>query len=299
MKNVIEALSTIGITRQTYSRSPYHMGHFVLLARFRYCLATYERDKVFALSGPASNVLKHEKVVEVIPDCSKPVYNAFKPLAWGYINKQKNLDIICYASFVNHLGISSQVLCWSYHEPGLFVLSKRRTLEAYQNSMYRYCGDLKLDTELLFSSELTHNRLRLNGFQFDMVSIVGGAASKPQDLRLKPLTSSLSDLLQQWIIISEFCSPIYGQKIKRAFRRTLLTDVVGDKRWEDKVYLAHTLTGAGGDTPSNDNTDSILDDPISLLVERLEPTENGGKMSLEDQLKYRAKFGRRVSNGLP
>ncbi|PVH67667.1 hypothetical protein DL98DRAFT_398697, partial [Cadophora sp. DSE1049] len=78
MKSVIDAVSTINTIRTARSQKPYYMDLFVLLERFRHCLATDERDKVFALLGLTSRSLAQEKVVQVIPDYSKSAIDIYK-----------------------------------------------------------------------------------------------------------------------------------------------------------------------------------------------------------------------------
>jgi hypothetical protein len=143
MKSVIEVTSTINTIRTARTQKPYYMDLFILLERFRHCLATDERDKVFALLGLASSSLAQERVVQVTPDYSKPAIDVFKFLALQYINKRKNLDIICHAKLPNHVPIPSWVPSWSWYEPGLSVLPKRRILNARHEPMYRCCGNLE------------------------------------------------------------------------------------------------------------------------------------------------------------
>jgi hypothetical protein len=107
MKSVIEAVSTINIIRTARSQKPYYMDLFVLLERFRHCLATDERDKVFALLGLASSSLAQERVVQVTPDYSKPAVAIYRSLTRQYINKRKNLDIICHATLSNYTATPS------------------------------------------------------------------------------------------------------------------------------------------------------------------------------------------------
>jgi hypothetical protein len=217
MKSVIEAVSTINTIRTARSQKPYYMDLFVLLERFRHCLATDERDKVFALLGLTSSSLAQERVVQVTPDYSKPAVDIYRSLTRQYINKRKNLDIICHATLPNHTPIPSWVPSWSWHDPGISVLPKRRKLSARHEPMYRCCGDLVLDRELLFETEPSSNRLWLNGFKFDIVFIIGSVATKVQDLGLELPVNGVTNLLKEWKSMSEICSYMYGSNLKEAF----------------------------------------------------------------------------------
>ncbi|PQE29702.1 Heterokaryon incompatibility protein [Rutstroemia sp. NJR-2017a WRK4] len=232
MKSVIEAASTINTIRTARTQKPYYMDLFILLERFRHCLATDERDKVFALLGLASSSLAQEKVVRVTPDYSKPAIDVFKSLALQYISKRKNLDIICHASLGNHVPIPSWAPSWSWYDRGLSVLPKRRILNARHEPMYRCCGNLELDRELLFGTELSGNRLWLNGFKFDVVSVIGRVATKAEDLGLELPIDGATDLLKKWRSMSEICSQTYGSNLEEDFRRTLLADALGEKRYQ-------------------------------------------------------------------
>ena len=236
MKSVIEAVSTINNIRTARSQRPYYMDLFVLLERFRYCLATNERDKVYALLGLTSTSLAQEKVVQVVPDYSKSVLDIYRSLTRHYINKRKNLDIISHAALSNHVPIPSWVPDWSLYDPGLSVLPKHRTLGSQHEPMYRCCGDLELDRELLLDTEASSNKLWVNGFIFDVVSIVGSAATKVQDLGLEQSICRETDLLTEWKFTSEMCSHVYGSNLKEAFRRTLYADAIGEYRYQENNY---------------------------------------------------------------
>ncbi|PQE20174.1 Heterokaryon incompatibility protein [Rutstroemia sp. NJR-2017a BBW] len=236
MKSVIEAVSTINTIRTARTQKPYYMDLFILLERFRHCLATDERDKVFALLGLASSSLAQEKVVRVTPDYSKPAIDVFKSLALQYISKRKNLDIICHASLCNHVPIPSWAPSWSWYDRGLSVLPKRLILNARHEPMYRCCGNLELDRELLFGTELSGDRLWLNGFKFDVVSVIGRVAS------LELPINGATDLLKEWRSMSEICSQTYGSNLEEDFRRTLLADALGEKRYQIQSAVAANET---------------------------------------------------------
>jgi hypothetical protein len=269
MNSVIEAVRTINTIRYARSQKPYYMDLFVLLERFRHCLATDERDKVFALLGLTSSSLLQEKVVQVIPDYQKPAVEIYRSLTRNYINSRKNLDILCHASLPNHRPIPSWVPIWSYHNPGLSVLPKRRISGTRYEPMYRCCGDLEVDRDLLFGPELSHNRLWLNGLRFDVVTIVGSVATNTQALRLRPSVESVTDLLQEWRSMSEICSHVYGANLESAFQRTLVADASGERRGQVDFYSDDIGMKRGGTDLSSGNPDFVY-----LIEGRLGAVEN-------------------------
>ncbi len=287
MKSVIEAVSTINAIRMARSQKPYYMDLFHLLERFRHCLATDERDKVFALVGLASSSLAQERVVQISADYSKLAIDIYKSLTRQYIKKRKNLDIICYATLSNHVPIPSWVPSWSWYDPGLSVLPKRRVSGAHHENMYQCCGDLELDRELLFSTELSGNRLWLNGFKFDVVSIIGRIATKAQHLGLELPIAGETDLLKEWESMSEICSHMYGSDLKEAFRRTLLADFIGEKRYKANTHSAVNNKETGGGAVINDSVTESSPDFVYLTEGRLGTTEKESKTSLEEQLNSR------------
>ena len=287
MKSVIDAVSTINTIRTARSQKPYYMDIFVLLERFRHCLATDERDKVFALVGLTSSSLAQEKVVQVISDYSKSAIDIYKSLARQYINKRKNLDIICHATLSNHIPIPSWVPSWSWHDPGLSVLPKRRILGARHEPMYRCCGDLELDRELLFGTELSGNRLWLNVFKFDAVSVVGSMATKAQDLGLELPVSGIPHLLKEWKSMSEICRYVYGSDLEEAFRRTLLADAIGGKRCLEKNLSAVIATETDRAVLTDSSVGETSPDFVYLTEGRLGTVERGSLPSKEARLNSR------------
>lgn len=287
MKSVIEAVSTISAIRAARSREPYYMDLFVLLERFRHCLATDERDKVFALLGLTSSSLPQERVVQVTPDYSKPAIDIYRSIAREYINKRKNLDIICHATLPGHMPIPSWVPSWSWYNPGLTVLPKRRISCAGHEPMYRCCGDLELDREILFGTVSSSNRLWLNGFKFDVVSIIGSVATKTQDLGLEAPINGVSDSLKVWKSMSEICSHVYGSNLEEAFRRTLLADAIGGKRYQENTPSIVATKEAREGTLVDDNVRESSPDFVYLIEGRLGTTEKESKSSLEERLNHR------------
>ncbi|KAH8592869.1 hypothetical protein B0O99DRAFT_629186 [Bisporella sp. PMI_857] len=287
MKSVIEAVNTINTIRTARSQKPYYMDLFVLLERFRHCLASDERDKVFALLGLTSSSLAQERVVQVTPDYSKPAVEIYRSLTRQYINKRKNLDIICHATLPNHMPIPSWVPSWSWYDPGLSVLPKRRILGAQQFPMYWCCGDLELDRELLFGTELSGNRLWLNGLKFDAVSIIGSVATKVQDLGLELPINGVTDLLKEWESMSEICSHVYGANLEEAFRRTLLADAIGGKRYQGNTPSTLIATETDGSALINDCVRESSSDFVYFIEGRLEAAGEKSLSSLEEQLNSR------------
>jgi hypothetical protein len=284
MEGVIEAIRTVNTIRTARSQKPYYMDLFVLLERFRHCLATDERDKVFALLGLTSSSLAKEKVVQVIPDYSKPAAFIYMSLTRQYINKRKNLDIICHATLSNYMAIPSWVPCWSYHNPGLSVLPKRRTVGARHEPMYRCCGDLEIDRDLLFGTELSGNRLWVNGFKFDVVSIIGSMATNVRDLGLEPPINGVTDLLKEWKSMSEICSHVYGSTWEDSFRRTLHADAVGEKRFYHSVHSAVNKTGSGGSALISSTAGCSASEFVYLTQGRLGSVEKVSEVSVEERL---------------
>jgi len=283
MKSVIEAVTTINTIRTARSRKPYYMDLFVLLERFRHCLATDERDKVFALLGLASGSLAQERVVQVTPDYGKPAVDIYRSIARQYINKRKNLDIICHATLSNHMPMPSWVPSWAWYDPGLSVLPKRRISGARHEPMYRCCGDLELDRELLFGTELSGNRLWLNGFKFDVVSIIGSMATKVQDLGLELPINGVTDLLKEWKSISEICSNMYGSNLAEAFQRTLLADAIGGKRYGQNSHSTVVVRKTDGSALIDDSAGESYPDFVYLIEGRLGTAEKESQSSLEEQ----------------
>lgn len=287
MKRVIEAVSTINTIRTERSKKPYYMDLFVLLERFRHYEATNPSDKVYALLGLTSSSLAHEKVIQVIPDYSKPVVDIYRSLTRQYINKRKSLDIICHATLSNHMPVPSWVAIWSYYTPGLSVLPKRRTLDAHQEPMYRCCGDLELDRELLFGTELSGDRLWLNGFKFDVVSIVGRVANKVQDLGLELPINGINSLLKEWKSLSEICSHVYGSNLEEAFRRTLLADALGGRRCGQDICSTLLIE----DTDVGPSIDGVVgaspSDFVYLIEGRFGNVERENPASKEERLNTR------------
>ncbi|EPE36533.1 hypothetical protein GLAREA_08696 [Glarea lozoyensis ATCC 20868] len=239
MKSVIEAVSMINTIRTTRFQKPYYMDLFVLLERFRHCLATDERDKVFALLGLTSSSSRQERGLQVKADYSVPAFDVFTSLARHYINRRKNLDIICHigdANLSSHIPIPSWAPSWSWYDSGLSVLPKRRIQGALAEPMYRCCGDMELDREVLFSSELYDKTLWLNGFKFDVVSAIGGVTTKAEDLHLDIPATRVSDVLKDWrdLTGSLSCKSLYGSNISEDFQRTLLADTFGETRYPTK-----------------------------------------------------------------
>jgi len=103
MKSIIEGVGMINAIRTARSREPYHMDLIVLLEQFRHRKATDERDKVYALLGLTSSSLAQEAVIQVVPDYSKSAADIYMSLTRQYINKRRNLDIICHATLSNHV----------------------------------------------------------------------------------------------------------------------------------------------------------------------------------------------------
>ncbi|KAH7351367.1 heterokaryon incompatibility protein-domain-containing protein [Rhexocercosporidium sp. MPI-PUGE-AT-0058] len=287
MKSIIEAVDTINTIRSARSQEPYEMDLFVLLERFRHCLATDERDKVFALLGLTSTSLAQEKVVQVIPDYSKPAVDVYRSLARQYINKRKNLDIICHATLSNHMPIPSWVPSWSWHNKGLSVLPKRRISGTGHETMYRCCGDMEIDRDLLFGTDLSSNRLWLNGYKFDVVSIVGSVATKVQDLGLEVPVNGLTNLMKEWTSMSEICSHSYGPNLEEAFRRTLLGDAVGEKRWQETTHPAVIEKETDKDALSNGSKGANSTDFVYLVEGRLGSVEREKDNSLAARLNSR------------
>ena len=288
MKSVIEAVSTINTIRTARSQKPYYMDLFVLLERFRHCLATDERDKVFALLGLTSSSLAQERVVQVTPDYSKPAADIYRSLTRQYINKRKNLDIICHATLSNHMLVPSWVPSWSWYDPGLSVLPKHRILGARHEPMYRCCGDLELDRELLFGTELSgSSRLWLNGFKFDVVSIIGSVATNVQNLGLELPINGVTDLLKEWKSMSEICSHMYRSNLEEAFRRTLLADAIGGKRYQENTHSAVIAKETDGGALTNDSVRESPPDFVYLIEGRLGTAEKESQSSLEERLNSR------------
>ncbi|KAF4629520.1 hypothetical protein G7Y89_g8627 [Cudoniella acicularis] len=254
----------------------------VLLERFRHCLATDERDKVFALLGLASSSSVRGNV-KVIADYSKSAVDIFTSLTRQYINRQKNLDILCHA-VLNSLSFApSWVPCWFYYESGLSVLPKRRRMLGTDHGpLYRCVGDLTLDTELLFASRLDSNGLWLTGFWFDVLSIVGGSTTKSQDLGLELPSDSKADLIEEWKEMSEICSCNYGPKTEYSFRRTLVADAIGEERLPNSVNF--------GAVPKDEDALKIgsrgggFDSSASHLAGYVAPIDNGSNLSVPGQL---------------
>ena len=136
MKSIIEGVGMINAIRTARSREPYHMDLIVLLEQFRHRKATDERDKVYTLLGLTSSSLAQEAVIQVVPDYSKSAADIYMSLTRQYINKRRNLDIICHATLSNHVPTPSWVPDWFYYNRGLSVLPKRRTVGSLQEPMY-------------------------------------------------------------------------------------------------------------------------------------------------------------------
>lgn len=209
-------------------------------------MATDERDKVYALLGLTSSSLVQEAVIQVVPDYSKPAADIYMSLTMHDINKRRNLDIICHAKLSNHVPTPSCVPDWSYYNRGLSILPKRRTVGSLHEPMYRCCGDLELDRELLFGIPQSKNKLWVNGFKFDVVSIVGKMATKVRDLGLEKPIDRVSGLLKDWESMSESCSHVYGSTLKDSFRRTLHADAIRTKRYYHPVNPAFRTADATG-----------------------------------------------------
>jgi hypothetical protein len=284
MKNVVESVKAINTIRTARLREPYYMDLFVLLEKFRHYLATNKSDKVFALQGLTSSSLAQEKVLHVIPDYSTPTVGVYKSLARQYITKRKNLDIICHATLSNHKAIPSWVPNWSYHNPGLSVLPKRRTVGTCYEPMYRCCGDLEIDRELLFDTESSSNRLWVNGFKFDTVSIVGSMATNAHDLGLEPPINGVTNLLKEWKSMSETCSHVYGSTWEDSFRRTLHADAIGIKRFYDSVQSAVNSTRSNGSALISYTAGGSTSEFVYLSDGRLGTVEKENEVSMEEQL---------------
>lgn len=235
LKSVFEAVSMINMIRQRHTRGDGSTDLFDLLDQFRHCLATDERDKVFALLGLASPSLKYHKAMLIKPDYSLSAVKVFRFLCRDYIAKRRDLDILCHANFLPRLpGFSSWVPAWSFYEPGLSVLPKRQTNSpGFPRPMYRCCGDTTIDPDLLLGTE-SSDKLWVNGFQFDVVTVVGGVADHPQDLGLETaLKISRTELFREWQTLSEISKELYGKDTEECFQRTLVADAVGNERWGD------------------------------------------------------------------
>lgn len=73
----------------------------------------------------------------------------YEHITWQYINKRKNLNTTCPATFINPM--PSQVPNWSYYNPGL-ALPQRRLEGTHYKPTYQCCRDLEFDRELLFGT---------------------------------------------------------------------------------------------------------------------------------------------------
>jgi hypothetical protein len=192
-----------------------------------------------------------------MPDYSKSALDLFKLIAKQYINRRNNLDIICYATFLNHIPIPSWVPSWSWYDPGLSMLPEHRLLGTRYESMYRCCGDLELDRELLLDPEVSDDRLWLAGFKFDAVSVLGSVASKVQDLGLELPRNGPSDLLKEWKSLSEIYTYAYWSNVEETFQRTLVADAIGG----EKLKVA--------DVDSQSSVEKRLDHKVDLLEESM------------------------------
>jgi hypothetical protein len=130
--------------------------------------------------------------------------------------------------------------------------------------MYGYCGDLELDRELLFGIPQSKNKLWVNGFKFDVVSIVDKMATKVRDLGLEQPIDRVSDLLKDWESMSESCSHVYWSTLKDSFRRTLRADAIGAKRYYHPVNPAFRIADATGSqvSPTTEGSSSVF---VSLV----------------------------------
>lgn len=167
------------------------------------------------------------------------------------------------------------------------MLPKRRIFRTHHEPMYRCCGDLELDRELLFGTELSGNRLWLNGFKFDVVSIIGSVVTKVQDLGLELPINSVTDLLKEWKSMSEICSHTYGSNLEEAFRRTLLADAIGGKRYQGNAHSAVITKETDRGAFVNDSVWKSSPDFVYLIEGRLGKAEKESESSLEEQLNSR------------
>jgi hypothetical protein len=153
--------------------------------------------------------------------------------------------------------------------------------------MYRCCGDLELDRELLFGTELSGNRLWLNGFKFDAVSVVGSVATKAQDLGLELPVSGTPHLLKEWKSMSEICRYVYGSDLEEAFRRTLLADAIGGKRCLETNLSAVIATETNRAVLTDSSVGEASPDFVYLTEGRLGTVERGSLASKEARLNSR------------
>ena len=283
MKSIIEGVGMINAIRTARSREPYHMDLIVLLEQFQHRKATDERDKVYALLGLTSSSLAQEAVIQVVPDYSKSAADIYMSLTRQYINKRRNLDIICHATLSNHVPTPSWVPDWFYYNRGLSVLPKRRTVGSLQEPMYRCCGDLELDRELLFCIPQSQNKLWVNGFKFDVISMVGKMATKVRDLGMEHPIHRVSDLLKDWESMSESCSHVYRSTLKDSFRRTLHADAIGAKRYYHPLNPTFRIADATGSqvSPTTEGSSSVF---VSLIDGRFAHMERVRETPVESSV---------------
>lgn len=281
MKSVVETVKTINSIRTARSRKPYYMDLLDLLDGFRHCLATDERDKIFALVGLCSSSLAQERVIHVSPDYSKPSLDIFRSLTKQYINGRKNLDIICHATLSNHMPTPSWVPIWSWYDAGLRVLPKRRVLGTRHGPMYRCCGEMELDRELLLGADLSDDRLWLSGFQFDIVSVVSRVAADFEDLGLEGPINGGTNLISVWKSMSEMCSFTYGSDLEEAFQRTLHADVIGGRRYQESTQSTNMGKETNGGGPLDDSVSESSTGYVYLTEGKLGTVEREKEVERE------------------
>lgn len=175
---------------------------------------------------------------------------------------------------------------WSYYNRGLSILPKCRTVGSLHEPMYRCCGDLELDRELLVGIPQSKNELWVNGFKFDVVSIVGRMATKVRDLGLEQPIDRVSDLLKDRKSMSESCSHVYGSTLKDSFCRTLHADAIGAKRYYHPAIRAFRTADATGSQidPSTEASSSVF---VSLIVGRFAHIERVREVPVETSVNSR------------
>jgi hypothetical protein len=158
--------------------------------------------------------------------------------------------------------------------------------------------------ELLFGTEVSGNRLWLNGFKFDVVSVVGSVATKAEDLGLELPINGATDLLKEWRSMSEICSQTYGSNLEECFRRTLLADTLGEERYQIQSAVTENETDGGAlitDSISNSAYSYvyIIDGRLPEAVKETrsqslpkEAKQSNGKINLSDASVRRAAIKR-------